>query len=105
MKQVILLLAAVVLSINVKADTFDSDSFTFKTLTSSTVAVTASASYEYSGVLTVPSQVVFEGKKYNVTEIDRLAFRDCVGLTEIILPTSVIAIGSYAFDGCTSFSK
>lgn len=105
MKQLILLLVAIILSINVKAATFDSGSFTFKTLTSSTAAVTASTNYEYSGVLTVPSQVVFEGKTYSVTEIGRLAFRDCVGLTEIILPTSVTYIGSYAFDGCTSLSK
>lgn len=105
MKQLILLIVAVVLSINVKAATFDSGSFTFKTLTSSTVAVTASKSYEYTGTLSVPAQVVFEGLTYSVTEIDRLAFRNCDGLTEVTLPTSVTYIGGYAFDGCTSLTK
>lgn len=75
MKQLILLIVAVVLSINVKTVTFDSGSFTFKTLTSSTVAVTASKNYDYTGTLSVPAQVVFEGLTYSVTEIDRLAFK------------------------------
>lgn len=105
MKQIYLLIVALVVSINVKAITFDSDSFTFKTLTTSTVAVTASTAFEYSGALTVPTTVMYDGRTYTVTEIDRLAFKDCVGLTEITLPASVIYISQMAFDGCTALSK
>lgn len=105
MKQIFLLIIALGLSSNVKAITFDSDSFTFKTLTNSTVAVTASTTFDYSGALTVPATVMHDGRTYSVTEIDRLAFKDCVGLTEITLPVSVVSISQMAFDGCTALSK
>lgn len=105
MRYLILTLVAIVFGLNLNAKTFDADSLTFKTLTSSTVAVTASTTFEYSGALTIPSTVTYDGLTYSVTEIDRLAFRNCVGLTEISLPTSVTAISQMAFDGCTSLSK
>ena len=105
MKQIFLLIIALGLSINVKAITFDSDSFTFKTLTNSTVAVTASTTFDYSGALRIPATVMHDGRTYSVTEIDRLAFKDCEGLTEITLPVSVVYISQMAFDGCTALSK
>ncbi|MBQ3182141.1 MAG: leucine-rich repeat protein [Clostridia bacterium] len=40
--------------------------------------------------------------KDGVTCIADGAFRDCAGLTEIIIPDSVITIGGFAFSGCGS---
>lgn len=105
MKKLALICLVFVFALNLSAKNFDAESYSFKTLTSSTVAVTASSTYEYSGVLTIPSTVTYEGQTYAVTEIDRLAFRNCHGLTEITLPSSVASIGQMAFDGCTSLSK
>lgn len=105
MKQLTLLCLTIVFALNLNAKNFDAESYTFKTLTSSTVAVTASTTYQYSGALTVPSSVDYEGQTYTVTEIDRLAFGNCEGLTAISLPTSVTHIDGYAFYGCTSLSK
>lgn len=105
MKQLTLICLAICLGLSINAKNFDADSYTFKTLTSSTVAVTASTTYQYSGALTVPSSVDYEGQTYTVTEIDRMAFGNCEGLTAISLPTSVTHIGGYAFYGCTSLSK
>ncbi len=98
-------LLSILAGLNLNAITFDSDSFTFKTVSTTEVAVTVSTSYVYSGSLTVPPAVTYDGHTYKVTEIDRLAFRNCVGLTDISLPGSVTQIGQMAFDGCTSLKK
>ena len=40
-----------------------------------------------------------------IREIGRWAFRDCVGLTEIMLPESVTIFGFEAFRGCVALTK
>jgi hypothetical protein len=40
-----------------------------------------------------------------VTSIEAFAFKDCVGLTSIMIPSSVKSIGTYAFSGCTRLSN
>ena len=54
----------------------------------------------YSGSVTIPSTVLFDGETYNVTIIEVSAFRDCHGLTSVTIPESVKGIGAYAFYGC-----
>ncbi|MCR5251259.1 MAG: leucine-rich repeat protein [Lachnospiraceae bacterium] len=41
---------------------------------------------------------------YKVQFIDGKAFQDCVGLTEITFPTSIIQVDSCAFYGCTNLA-
>ena len=53
-----------------------------------------------SGALVIPSQVEFNGKKYDVTSIGREAFQECSGLTSVTIPNSVTSIGDYAFAYC-----
>ena len=55
---------------------------------------------EYSGSITVPATVTYEGVNYSVTSIGNYAFRDCRSLTAIILPESVTSIGNDAFRRC-----
>lgn len=50
----------------------------------------------YEGSYTIP-----EG----ITTISSSAFRDCSGLTSIIIPSSVTSIGSFAFDGCSGLTS
>jgi hypothetical protein len=38
-------------------------------------------------------------------EIDRYAFAGCTGLTQITIPSSVYFIWQYAFEGCTALEK
>ena len=55
---------------------------------------------EYSGDITIPASVEYDGKTYNVTSVRSSAFRDCSSLISIIIPNSVTSIGNYAFSGC-----
>ena len=97
-----------------------------------TVSVTykGASSYgsnSYSGAVTIPESVTFEGVTYSVTEIGRYAFDDCEltyidipssvslicdnafydcdSLKEVEIPGSVTSIGSHAFSFCSSLSS
>ncbi len=61
--------------------------------------------YEYSGDITIPESVTYNGKTYKVTGIDNYAFSDCTGLTSITIPNSVTSIGYDAFSGCTGLTS
>jgi surface protein len=56
----------------------------------------------YSGEVTIPPTVTYEGRTYNVTAIGNDAFRGCTGLTKVTIPNTVTSIGHTAFSGCTS---
>ncbi len=51
----------------------------------------------YSGAVTIPESVTYNGNTYSVTSIGNWAFDECSGLTSVEIPNSVISIGSYAF--------
>ena len=61
------------------------------------------ASGEYSGEITIPSQVTYESITYEVTEIKSYAFEE-TQITKITLPSSINAIHGYAFEDCTSLN-
>lgn len=60
---------------------------------------------EYSGEVTIPSTVTYEGITYNVKAIGNNAFRDCKNLTGVVIPESVTSIGSCAFEFCSSLTR
>jgi hypothetical protein len=49
--------------------------------------------------LTIPSFVIYNGITYDVTEIDWVTFINCSDLKSIIIPNSILEIGSRAFYG------
>ena len=59
----------------------------------------------YSGNVTIPATVTYNGTSYNVTAIDNQAFRDCSNMTSVSLPASLDSIGSYAFINCTRLTE
>ena len=56
---------------------------------------------EYTGDITIPSTISYNGVTYNVTGIGEYAFYDCYGLTGISMPGSMTSIGNYAFMYCS----
>ena len=61
---------------------------------------TSSYSNEYTGAVTIPATVTYNGKTYSVTSIGERAFYDCTGLTSVTISNSVTRIGWYAFHYC-----
>ena len=55
---------------------------------------------KYSGSVTIPSSVTYNGTTYSVTGIAERAFAGCADLTAVVIPSSVTDIGSYAFERC-----
>ena len=56
---------------------------------------------EYTGSVTIPESVTYNGTTYSVTSIGWNTFYYCKGLTSITIPNSVTSIGNYAFYNCT----
>lgn len=106
-----LLLAVIVMFTNVSAYDFSDNStgiMLYYTINGNNVTVThPNSSMPYwtnqpSGSLIIPFSVYHEGRTYTVTGIDNNTFADCIYLTSIEIPNTVINIGWYAFSGCTA---
>ena len=59
----------------------------------------------YTGDIVIPSEITYEGKVYNVTNIGENAFALCEGLTSITIPNSVTNIGDVAFINCAGLTS
>ena len=57
-------------------------------------------SNEYTGDVTVPSTIAYNGETYSVTSIGYMAFYNCFYLVSIEIPGSVTSIGNSAFSYC-----
>ena len=59
----------------------------------------------YSGHVTIPANVTYDGEIYSVTSIDEMAFAFCGELTSITIPNSIISIGYHAFFYCSGLTS
>ena len=70
-------------------------------------AVTAIRS-DFSGTLSIPETVTYDGVTYTVTAIGDESFDAYnleLALTEVTIPSTVSSVGYYAFDCCSSITK
>ena len=111
MKQILklsLLLLALLLPATATAHDFEVDGiyYNITNSTEKTVAVTYKTlnNNDYSGDVTIPATVTYNGSTYSVSSIGNFAFGNCDGIVSIIIPNSVTAIGNSAFDGCTGLT-
>jgi len=69
-----------------------------------TASVT-SCDKDYSGEINIPSTVTYEGTIYNVVEIEKDAFEECVNVTKVSIANSVTSIGERAFIDCRNLAE
>ena len=99
MKRSIFLMLAVLLStLSASAYDFKVDGIAYeKNDDGKNVAVCKGG--DYTGDITIPEKVTYDGATYSVTSIGSWAFYRCTGLTSVTIPNSVTSIGSFAFEG------
>ena len=112
MKRLVHLLTALLLLASpslASAYSFEVDGiyYNITSTTDLTVMVTyKNTSYNsYSGDVTIPETVTYNGITYTITSIGNSAFRECSSLTSITIPDAVTTIGNFAFNGCSSLTS
>ncbi len=73
--------------------------------TNATVTYGTTDYNSYSGSVTIPPTVTYEGTTYDVTGIGDRAFYGCSSLNSVIIPESITSIGASAFQNCTSLTS
>lgn len=105
MKRTIFLMLAVLLSgLSASAYAFKVDGIAYNK-NGDGKSVYVSYGGDYTGPVTIPERVTYDGATYSVTSIGEFAFKDCTGLTSVTIPTSVTSIGESAFYGCTALTS
>ena len=63
------------------------------------------ANPSYSGSVSIPENITYDGVIYTVTSIGVDAFFGCSGLTSVTIGNSVTSIGGYTFYGCKGLTS
>ena len=103
MKKHLLLLFAALLPLQASAQAVEIDGIWYNLNAETSEAEVASGT-KYSGDITIPTIVTYDGVAYSVTSIGKGAFSRCTSLTAINIPEGVKSIGRRAFDGCSSLT-
>lgn len=65
-----------------------------------TCEVTFDKGSDYSGIITIPGTVEYQGQTYKVTAIGKDAFRNCQNIIMVKIPNNVRTIKESAFENC-----
>ena len=105
-KLLFLALLSLILPATASAYSFEVDGIYYDVSGSNATVTYQTTSYNsYSGSVTIPATVTYEGATYNVTSIGQYAFASSTSLTSVTISESVTAIGVYAFQGCTELTS
>ena len=59
---------------------------------------------DYTGNIEIPTRVTYLDKTYEVTGIHKSAFCNCINLTAVTIPNSIVSIGDSAFVDCSKLN-
>ena len=104
MKKIFILLVAFMATMPVLAYDFLVDGIYYTISSSSKVYVT-NGSAKYVGDVVIPASVTYNDNTYAVTAIGSQAFDYCSSLTSVTIPSSVTYINSDAFRYCSSLTS
>ncbi len=85
--------------------TFEYNGMWYKATSEITARVTASQGNPYTGDISIPETVTFEGLTMTVNAIGQGAFSGDSLLTSLFIPKTVQTIGNFSFEGCFSLSE
>lgn len=105
--RVLALVACISCAIGASAYSFEVNNIYYTITGTNTVEVDMKAYHAntYTGDVTVPETVSYNGTTYRVTSVGPLAFMECSGLTSVTLPNSVITIKEQAFYNCSHLTS
>lgn len=104
-KKLLLILAFVNFNMLAAQVPFTDNGIEYQITTPTTVQVIANSQSPYSGSVTIPQSVIYNGTPYAVTSIEGDAFNTCIFLTDITIPNTVTYIGEGAFYSCVSLTN
>ena len=103
MKKIFITIIAMLLPLLASAEDVNINGINYSLFSSTNTALIRDGNY--SGNVTIPSSVTYNGVTYIVREIGFQSFMDCYHMTSISLPNSVTTIGSYAFQYCAKLNS
>ncbi len=101
--QIILALFAILAPSTMWAYDFEVDGIFYYYTGQASVAVTSGPT-QYSGDVTIPAAVTYNGTAFPVIGIDTWAFTGCSDLASVTIPNTVVSIGDFAFGECSGLN-
>ena len=105
MRQMVLLIAALLVSLNLSAQKVMVDGMNyFLDPTKQTAQTYEGYQVVYTGDIVIPEKITYEGVEYTVTEIGSRTFAEST-ITSLTLPNTIKKIGTFAFEKCTTLQE
>lgn len=108
-RKLLMFVMVILTSLHLNAYDFEVDGIYYNVVSLESLTCEVSSPNEdesqYSGIIRVPSEVTYKGRKFDVIGIGNSAFYDCENLKEVLLPESITSIGSHAFQLCYNLEQ